>query len=70
MATCHADCSPHTRWLTVTNGDNAYDPAFWHEVAAGPPHAHVLAFDFYSRYQRFTGAVAPACSALPRARAV
>ncbi len=50
-----ADCAPHTRWLVVTNGDNAYDPAFWREVAAAPDHVHVLSFDFYSRYQRFTG---------------
>lgn len=51
----HAGCAPETRWVTVTNGDNAYDPAFWSELGDAPTHTPLLAFDFYSRYQRFTG---------------
>ncbi len=65
-----AACSSNTTWFTVTNGDNIYDPAFWKEVEAGPRSANVVAFDFYSRYQRYTGeklsaftSQRPACTA-------
>ena len=50
-------CPPSTRWLMVTNGDNEYSANFMQQVLdAGD--VDLVAFDFYSRFQRVT---APAC---------
>ena len=43
--------------VVVTNGDNLYDPRFVAEVEkAEAGGADVVAFDYYSRFQRPTGA--------------
>ncbi|KAF6263567.1 hypothetical protein COO60DRAFT_1282230 [Scenedesmus sp. NREL 46B-D3] len=47
-------CPRGTRWLVVTNGDNDYDPKFL-SVLVQQHDAEVVAFDYYSRYQRPTG---------------
>uniref|UniRef100_A0A383WPA8 Uncharacterized protein n=1 Tax=Tetradesmus obliquus TaxID=3088 RepID=A0A383WPA8_TETOB len=47
-------CPRNTRWVVVTNGDNDYDPQFL-SVLARHGEAEVVAFDYYSRYQRPTG---------------
>lgn len=55
-------CPPDTDWLVVTNGDNEYGAGFFQAVAdmGRPGHtADIVAFDFYSRFQRIT---APACA--------
>eukprot|EP00887_Chlorella_sp_A99_P006362 scaffold3.g6362.t1 len=54
-------CPPDTDWLVVTNGDNEYGQGFFQAVTdQGRPGAatDLVAFDFYSRFQRVT---APAC---------
>jgi hypothetical protein len=38
----------------VTNGDNEYDPSFL-SVLVEQEGAEVVAFDYYSRFQRPTG---------------
>lgn len=40
----------------VTNGDNDYDPKFMTAVVQQPAGTEVVAFDYYSRFQRSTGA--------------
>eukprot|EP00798_Chlamydomonas_sp_ICE-L_P024120 gene24120-9695_t len=49
-------CPRSAEWVIVTNGDNAYDLKFLAEMATVPDAADVVAFDFYSRYQRPTDA--------------
>jgi hypothetical protein len=49
-----AACPKNTRWVVVTNGDNDYDPKFL-SVLVQQHDAEVVAFDYYSRYQRPTG---------------
>ena len=63
-------CPPNTTWLVVTNGDNEYADSFMarvieessnktngdKDVGSAPPD--IVAFDFYSRFQRIT---MPAC---------
>jgi hypothetical protein len=51
---CAAACPRNTRWVVVTNGDNDYDPKFL-SVLVQQQAAEVVAFDYYSRYQRPTG---------------
>lgn len=66
-------CPPRTEWLLVTNGDNEYGAGFLSRALAeggsdqvqgaegGMEHggrADIVAFDFYSRFQRVT---APSC---------
>lgn len=42
--------------MVITNGDNEYDmPAFFGTLRAVPPGTDMVAFDYYSRYQRITG---------------
>eukprot|EP00882_Tetradesmus_deserticola_P018564 GHRQ01019939.1.p1 GENE.GHRQ01019939.1~~GHRQ01019939.1.p1 ORF type:complete len:144 (+),score=32.35 GHRQ01019939.1:1188-1619(+) len=53
-------CPRNTRWVGVTNGDNDYDPKFL-SVLVQQQDAEVVAFDYYSRYQRPTGACAKRC---------
>lgn len=50
-----AACPRDSRWLMVTNGDNDYDPGFMSELVAHE-EAEAVAFDYYSRFQRSTGA--------------
>ncbi|KAL6776261.1 hypothetical protein ACKKBG_A20435 [Auxenochlorella protothecoides x Auxenochlorella symbiontica] len=56
-------CPEDTTWLLVTNGDNEYADSFLARAAAEAARgsADVVAFDFYSRYQRPT---APQCDRL------
>lgn len=42
------------RWLLVTNGDNEYASTAFEQIIQARG-ADVVAFDFYSRYQRVTG---------------
>ena len=61
-------CPPETKWLVVTNGDNEYGASFTTQVtdistsksskSSGSKSPDIVAFDFYSRYQRPT---APPC---------
>ncbi len=48
-------CSADTEWLIVTNGDNEYASTLYAELEATPDDVDLLAFDYYSRYQRSTG---------------
>jgi hypothetical protein len=52
-----AACPRATRWVVVTNGDNAYDPGFLRRLVAEGEGAgaDTVAFDYYSRFQRPTG---------------
>lgn len=45
--------------MVVTNGDNAYDPAFLRRLVAEGEGAgaDAVAFDYYSRFQRPTGEI-------------
>jgi len=47
-------CPAGTQWVVVTNGDNEYEPAFIPHLLSVPPEVGIVAFDFYSRYQRPT----------------
>lgn len=49
-------CSPEAEWVVATNGDNVYGRHFIHHVLERGADASVdlVAFDFYSRYQRPT----------------
>ncbi len=49
-------CSPETEWVVATNGDNLYGRHFIHQVLekGSDPSVDLVAFDFYSRYQRPT----------------
>ena len=49
-----AACPRNSRWLLVTNGDNEYDPNFLKDVIQHQD-VDVLAYDYYSRFQRPTG---------------
>lgn len=40
-------CSPETRWLLITNGDNEYDHSFFNYL---DPNSDILSYDFYSRW--------------------
>lgn len=59
-------CPPDTKWLVVTNGDNEYGASFTTQVtdittsksSSNGKSPDIVAFDFYSRYQRPT---APPC---------
>lgn len=42
------------RWVLATNGDNEYSYNAFQRLVA-QPRADIVAFDFYSRYQRATG---------------
>ena len=71
---CAAACPRASEWVVVTNGDNAYAPAFMAALvdAGGPPGPGApgaVAFDYYSRFQRPTGARARAWGAHGCARA-
>eukprot|EP00775_Hariotina_reticulata_P012502 gene12502-12637_t len=48
-------CPKSTSWLMVTNGDNDYDPQFMTAIVQQPVGTEVVAFDYYSRFQRSTG---------------
>lgn len=48
-------CPADTQWVIATNGDNEYDPGFIPAIEAAPADVDIIAFDFYSRYQRVTG---------------
>lgn len=50
------------RWVLVTNGDNEYASTAF-ETITEAVMADVVAFDFYSRYQRVTG---PRCERFAR----
>ncbi|KAK9811560.1 hypothetical protein WJX72_005917 [[Myrmecia] bisecta] len=47
-------CPTDTKWVVITNGDNEYADTFFDELASARD-ADVVAFDYYSRYQRSTG---------------
>lgn len=48
-------CPPSTEWVMATNGDNLYAETFLERVMAAPAEADVVAFLYFSRYQRCTG---------------
>ena len=48
-------CPPSTQWVLATNGDNEYADTFFEEIQSSQG-SDVVAFDFYSRYQRSTAA--------------
>lgn len=48
-------CSRDTEWLIVTNGDNEYAPSLFNHLDAAADDVDLVAFDYYSRYQRSTG---------------
>ena len=48
-------CPANTEWVIVTNGDNDYASTFLSRIE-GVQDADLIAFDFYSRYHRATGA--------------
>jgi hypothetical protein len=48
-------CPLSTEWVLATNGDNLYAHEFFERVMSAPLESDVVAFDFYSRYQRLTG---------------
>ncbi|GMH32793.1 hypothetical protein BSKO_00627 [Bryopsis sp. KO-2023] len=51
-------CPPDAKWVVATNGDNEYGVGFMGEIVlADSLGAELVAFDYYSRYQRPT--VAP-----------
>lgn len=50
-----AACPSGTEWVVVTNGDNDYAPSFFDHISAAT-HYDLIAFDFYTRYHRSTGA--------------
>lgn len=52
-----AACPANTEWVVVTNGDNDYASTFFSRIAR-VQGADLIAFDFYSRYHRATGASA------------
>ena len=41
--------------MVITNGDNEYEPRFIPRLLGVPRGVGIVAFDFYSRYQRPTG---------------
>lgn len=50
-----AACAPDTDWVVVTNGDNTYHSETFASLG-DKTSADAVAWDFYSRYQRPTGA--------------
>lgn len=48
-------CPPSTEWVLATNGDNEYADTFLEHIHSSHG-SDVVAFDFYSRYQRSTAA--------------
>ncbi|KAK9840401.1 hypothetical protein WJX74_009271 [Apatococcus lobatus] len=48
-------CPPSTQWVLATNGDNEYADTFFEQIQSSQG-SDVVAFDFYSRYQRSTAA--------------
>ena len=60
-------CKEDTRWVAVTNGDNAYDSAFIPRLVNTPHHVDIVALDFYSRYQRVTASPCERFAAEPGA---
>ncbi|KDD76615.1 hypothetical protein H632_c160p2 [Helicosporidium sp. ATCC 50920] len=59
-------CDRRTEWLLVTNGDNEYADSFFATAASQGADADIVAFDFYSRFQRIT---APSCERFAAAAA-
>jgi hypothetical protein len=56
--------------VLVTNGDNLYDPQFLEHLSMGAARgADLVAFDFYSRYQRPTQEPCVRFAATPHAPA-
>jgi endonuclease/exonuclease/phosphatase (EEP) superfamily protein YafD len=53
-------CPRNTEWLVTSNGDNDYDPEFLATAVKQGQQADVVAFDYYSRFQRPTGEAAAA----------
>ena len=51
---CRAGCPDNTEWFLVTNGDNEYATTLFSHLEQARD-ADIVAFDFYSRYQRVTG---------------
>ena len=49
-------CPDNSRWVVITNGDYLYDSRFVETIYSAPPDMDAVAVDFYSRYQRPTGA--------------
>ena len=52
------------RWVIVTNGDNEYSSSTFQELAQAG-NMDIVAFDYYSRYQRPT---APPCERFAQAQ--
>ncbi len=48
-------CPSSTKWVLATNGDNEYADTYFEELQKSA-ETDVVAFDFYSRYQRSTAA--------------
>ena len=53
-----AACPYNTDWVLLTNGDNEYASSFFSRIGE-VNEADIVAVDFYSRYQRMTGAHPP-----------
>ena len=52
----HTACPSDTEMVVVANGDSLYDSRFVAEVQqAAAGGADIVAFDYYSRFQRPTG---------------
>lgn len=62
-----AACAPATQWVVVTNGDNQYDPGFVATIQSAAPDVGVIAFSYYSRYQRPTAKPCERFAAAPGA---
>jgi hypothetical protein len=58
-------CSPDTRWLLITNGDNEYDAQLIPRLLQVPDDVDLVALDFYSRYQRVTAETCMRFAAVP-----
>lgn len=63
-AECHASGA---RWVIPTNGDNEYDKEFLATLQAVPAGHDMVAFEYYSRYQRPTAEPCMRFSNLPTA---
>lgn len=60
-------CPANTEWVIVTNGDNDYASTFLKRLE-DVQNADLIAFDFYSRYHRATGATISCSHSLPTVR--
>ncbi|KAG1653816.1 hypothetical protein FOA52_001019 [Chlamydomonas sp. UWO 241] len=60
-------CSPETRWLLITNGDNEYAAQLIPRLLQVPADVDIVALDFYSRYQRVTAETCMRFAAAPGA---